>query len=692
MNFNFIHKIFDKLSKSNLPVYIFSFVLTFSVYPQNIYVNKTGYLTGSVKHVYFSNSSDSFYVFNKTNNSLAFKNSLVLIKENDPSTGMILYRGDFSSLQLPGDYYITNKSNLRSSDFKLSQSVFNDVFKKSLKAFYFQRCGTALFSSNAGLYQHSVCHRFDGFFHFSSDTSGFKLATGGWHDAGDFGKYVVNAGITVGTLLLAYQLFPDFFKSDDLNIPESGNNIPDILDEVKYELEWLLKMQSRSGGVYTKLTRENFAGFIMPQNDGVTRYIYEISSTATGNFAAVMAMAFRAFKNFDSSFADNCLFASRKAWNFLSTNNSIVPSGGFKNPLGTNTGEYGDNNDTDERLWASSELFRSTGELEFQNYFLANYSKAGLFSSAMNWQNVNSMSQLSYLLNDSPQVNAIVKTDLQNALLNLCNSLVNVINQNGFNVAISPGNYNWGSNSEVLNRALLLIIANYLSSNKDYYDAALSQLNYILGINVLNISFVTGVGDKYPMHPHHRPSSADGISEPIPGMLVGGPNQYLSDGILTSRFNSSTPPALCYIDDEGSYASNEIAINWNAPLVFVAGFFNGQGTPVSVGKNEISIPINFRLKQNYPNPFNPETTIEYSIPFKKNEQNNSIVEYSKSIQNVSLKVYDVLGIEITTLVSGAVTPGNYSVKFNTDSLPSGVYFYRLSAGNYSDTKKMLLLR
>jgi endoglucanase len=692
MKFYFIHKIFDKLSKSNLPVYIFSFILTFSVYPQNVYVNKTGYLTGSVKHVYFGNSSDSFYVFNKTNNSLAFKNSLMLIRENDPSTGMTLYRGDFSSLQLPGDYYITNKANLRSSDFKISQSVFNDVFKKSLKVFYFQRCGTALFSSNAGQYQHPVCHRFDGFFHFSSDTSGFKLATGGWHDAGDFGKYVVNAGITVGTLLLAYELFPDFFKSDDLNIPESGNTIPDILDEVRYELEWLLKMQNPSGGVYTKLTRENFAGFIMPQNDGVTRYIYEISSTATGKFAAVMAMAFRTFKNFDSRFADNCLSASRKAWNFLSTNNSIVPSGGFKNPLGTNTGEYGDNNDTDERLWASSELFRSTGELEFQNYFLANYSKAGLFSSAMNWQNVNSMSQLSYLLNDSPQVIATVKTDLQNALLNLCNSLANVINQNGFNVAMSPGNYNWGSNSEVLNRALLLIIANHLSGNKDYYDAALSQLNYILGINALNISFVTGVGDKYPMHPHHRPSSADGISEPIPGMLVGGPNQYLSDGILTSRFNSSTPPALCYIDDEGSYASNEIAINWNAPLVFVAGFFNGKGTPVSVGTNEISIPINFRLKQNYPNPFNPETTIEYSIPFKKNEQNNSIVDYSKSIQNVSLKVYDVLGSEITTLVSGTVTPGNYAVKFNTDSLPSGVYFYRLSAGNHSDTKKMLLLR
>lgn len=667
------------------------FISDKNLFPQGILVNKAGYLIESVKYVYFTFQSDSFFVLDKYNSKVVFKNSLELLNQKDPSTGLQIYRGNFSDLKMTGDFYITGKQSNRSSVFKISNMVFKDLFEKSVKAFYFQRCGTALFNTHAGIYQHSICHRFDGFFHVSTDTSGFKLSTGGWHDAGDFGKYVVNAGITAGTLLLAYEMYPEFFSSDQFNIPESGNGIPDLLDEIKFELDWLISMQSLSGGVYAKLTTEKFPGFIMPQSDNANRYIYEISSTATGNFAAIMAMAYRVFKNFQLNFAENCLAYARKAWSYLEKNPGIVPIGGFKNPLGTNTGEYGDNNDIDERLWAAVELFRSTKETVYDNYINNNYKRRGIFTNAMNWQNVNSFAQLSFLINSYQHGNASIINEIKNGLLNYCNTIINVQNANGLNVAMSPGDYNWGSNSEVLNKAILLIAANHLTGNQLYLNGALSQLNYILGTNAHNISFVTGVGDKYPMKPHHRQSIADGILEPIPGLLVGGPDQYLSDNVLTARFNSSTPPALCYADDENSYASNEVAINWNAPLVFVSGFFNGADNKVSIKEKESEMPLNFKLGQNYPNPFNPETTINYSIPHQ-NSGNNNLINYGSSVQNISLKIYDTLGRELMTLVNDYYTPGTYSVNLNLNSFAAGVYFYRLIAGNFSETKKMLLLK
>ena len=177
--------------------------------------------------------------------------------------------------------------------FQFLRLLYDDVYKKSLKGYYFQRCGTALLQPHAGVYYHAACHPGDGFYHSSTGQSGFRLTTGGWHDAGDYGKYVVNSGITVGTLLLAYERFPEKFNQDNLNIPESGNGVPDLLDEVRYELEWLLKMQNENGGVYFKITKEQFESFIMPQNDSGIRYIHVLSSTATGNFAAMMARAAR---------------------------------------------------------------------------------------------------------------------------------------------------------------------------------------------------------------------------------------------------------------------------------------------------------------------------------------------------------------------------------------------------------------
>ncbi len=434
-------------------------------------------------------------------------------------------------------------------------------------------------------------------------------------------------------------------------------------------------MQNLNGGVYFKLTKQQFESFVMPNNDSGMRYIYELSSNATGDFVAVMARASRLFQPFDSVFANQCLNAAILGWTYLTSNPSIVPPGGFTNPAGTVTGQYGDNNDSDERLWAAAELFETTGESVYHNYFIANYNQGGLINSTQYWGNVKNLSLLTYLNSHNSAASETLKNSIRNSLINYCSTLLNRVTANGFGVVINPGEYNWGCNSDILNKALLLIQASEESSNNNFYEAALMQLNYLLGCNAHNLSFVTGVGANSVRNPHHRPSASDGVSDPVPGLLAGGPDQYLSDPLLQSLFNTLTPPALCYIDNVNSYASNEIAINWNAPLVFLLGYFNGEGLTGIDDEN----PKDYFLEQNYPNPFNPETIIRYSLP--------------KSAL-VKIKIYDLLGCEVAVLLNEDKEPGEYDIKFNANQykLSSGVYFYQIDAGEFTSTKKMIYLR
>ncbi len=542
---------------------------------QIVMVNQAGYLPDQQKFVYSTDRADSFFVIDAASGAIRYKGAFTRASSNDAATGSATYAGDFTSLESDGRYRVATSLSDSSYPFTISDNVFQDVYRESLKSFYFQRCGMALTPQHAGVYARGTCHTNDATFHLSTGKTGSMKATGGWHDAGDYGKYVVNAGVTVGTLLMAYELFPSKFKCDDLNIPESGNGVPDILDEVRYELDWLFEMQDPlDGGVYFKVTPANFSGFIMPSQDTSTRYVYGKSTTATGDFAAAMAMAARIYSRFDTAFASRCLHAALAAWGYLSANSKIVPAGGFHNPEGTRTGEYGDPNDSDERLWAAAELYISTGSDNFNTYFADNCGGRDAFASTMAWRNVRDLGLLDYLTCDRTNSDSTLKGTLLRSFDTYCESLVRIASNDGLNVSILPSQYVWGSNGEVLNNAVVLIVGYTLTGKKEYYNTALEQLNYVLGCNMKDMSYITGVGTASPMHIHHRPSASDGIAEPVPGLLAGGPDRGRYDAVLRSMYTDSTPPAKCYVDNQGSYASNEIAINWNAPLVFVSGYFN----------------------------------------------------------------------------------------------------------------------
>ncbi len=454
--------------------------------------------------------------------------------------------------------------------FIVAQDIYNDVTDAMLKSFYFQRCGMDLEVRYAGVWSHKACHQGYGSVH--GNITEQLPSSGGWHDAGDYGKYTVAAAKAVADLMLAYEFFPAAFERT-MNIPESGNGVPDILNEVRYELEFLFKMQrSSDGAVYHKLTTKSFPGLsVMPEDDTAELVFSPHSYAASATFAAVMAMASRVYLMLDTSFAEECLKAAEKAWIWICENPT---SGGFINPPDIHTGEYGDTVLSDEKYWASAELFRTTGRAVYHDAFQSALEQPDLLLYELGWADTAGYGTLSYLLCEHEHSNNITYQKLMRGWREQADKLRTRCDSDGYRISLTPDQYIWGSNMVLLNQAMHLIITTQFTGDDKYADAALNHLHYLLGLNAIGLSYVTGIGSDAVMNPHHRPSVSDGIFEPVPGMVAGGHNRNLQDEYAKGKLQG-LPPAKCFVDHEDSYSTNEMTIYWNSPAVFVAAYFDG---------------------------------------------------------------------------------------------------------------------
>ncbi len=486
----------------------------------------------------------------------------------DEASGDHVYAADFSDIKKAGVYYVRNDSGAVSHRFRIGEDVYRELQRDMTKALYYQRCGCELEKAYAGVYTHPCCHMGDAV--LWEDRSVVKEVKGGWHDAGDYGRYISPAAVAVAHLLYAYDLFPDSFK-ESLTIPESGNGMPDVLNECRYELEWMLKMQDEEGGAYHKLTSERHADFIMPQEDLAQFYLFPVSSMATADYAASMALASRVYRKFDEAFADRLSDAAHRAYGWLEKHPEYV---GFKNPESCNTGEYDDTCDLDERLWAAAEMLVTTGEKKYQERLDA-LLEENLTKTDFGWTDVSGFAALAILTDASHKASADSAENLRRAVIAEADRLVAVSQKSGYGVAMEPEDYVWGSNMVVLNRGMLLVLAALLTGQNEIYEqTALAQMNYLLGTNAVDYSYVTGHGEHAYMHPHNRPTECDGIELPMPGWVSGGPFKTPCDEVGMKQIPAGTPPMKCYVDHAACYSLNEITIYWNTPAVFVTAYFN----------------------------------------------------------------------------------------------------------------------
>lgn len=560
------------------------FVATsFSVQAQqniSIYANQVGYLPNQEKVVVVEGINPKGKITVKNDKGEVLATPTILRKVKSPWGAKERYVVDLGSLNTPGRYTVSVKN--KTQEINVQSDALHDITKATLKFFYLMRSGVDIEREYAGVYERPAAHLDTHvLIHPSAATNqrpaGSAISSPlGWYDAGDYNKYIVNSAFSIGVMLLAYQENKDYFRRLDTHIPESGNSTPDILDEMMFNLRWMLTMQDpNDGGVYHKLTTPNFEGFVMPVDCHQQRYVVAKSVTATLDFAAVMAQAARLYKGNPDypEFATQARQAAVNAFKWAANHNDALYNQwelSRQYQPAVNTGTYGDNNAKDELFWAATELFLLTGDDEYKQE--ATSAKPKEFTTPV-WGMVAGLAAMEWVASGGDMA-----AEMKNQLADYAEKVAARSTNSSFHAPFGDRkeDFGWGCLAEqcCIPAVALLMADKYISQGK-YNKYALQNISYILGRNPLGYCYVTGFGQKSPMHPHHRISEADGITNPFPGMLVGGPNPGQQDKGSGLTYASNLPDES-YLDEMPSYASNEIAINWNASLVALLSWLDAK--------------------------------------------------------------------------------------------------------------------
>ena len=529
-----------------------------------IFVNQLGYKPASIKRAVITKECSRFYIIDN-DDKICFEGNVTHFGTDKDSQDDV-YIADFSDFNETGQYQLKTEGGEKSLIFNISENIYDNVLFETMKAFYYLRCGEELKEAYAGEFIHAACHTDKAVLHEDKNIS--LDITGGWHDAGDYGRYVTAGACALAHLLYAYKMYPDKLASLKLNIPESSSSIPDILEECSHELEWILKMQRADGGVYHKATTYIHAQFVMPEDDKDTMIVFPVSSMATADLAAICAMASTIYKDFDADFSQILLNAATKSAKWLDENPDFV---GFANPDGCNTGEYGEDDDKENRFWAYAELYAATKDEYYHEKLKASMKICDSFVG-LGYADVGGLGALSYLLCNNENCLDEIKNKFKESFINEALRLKNLADNCGYGVAMSTEHYTWGSNMNLLKHGMIFAIADYLENDTRFLPYATLQADYLLGVNATGFSYVTGSGEFCCEQPHLRPAYADGIERCIPGMVSGGPNRTPQDIDASILIKEGTPPMKCFVDDVGCYSLNEITIYWNSPAVFLLAY------------------------------------------------------------------------------------------------------------------------
>jgi endoglucanase len=511
-----------------------------------IHINQLGYRPNDVKRAVVPGDAGEFQIARVCDDTVAFS-AKAGESVTDSASKDTVRIADFSDFTETGEFFV-RADNRRSYPFKIENAPYSGLRAALLEMFNYQKCGVDL---ECGLWSHCACHTTPATVYKTGEK---KDVSGGWHDAGDYGRYVVPAAKAVADLLLAYKF--------------SANPDAQLLDIVWFEIEWMLKMQDeKTGGVHHKVSCDKFDALDeMPQDEHEELILVPVSPTATADFAAVTALASGLYP----AHKEKLLNAAKSAWNWCEANPDTC---GFTNPPDISTGGYGDDNDKDERFWAACELFAATGEGKYHDYIKTCYfftegsRDDKLFPLGLGWGNVETYALIAYLMNNSEAADNGIARKMKDAILRCCDEIMEEYKRCPYGISLGEV-FKWGSNMTVANNSMALILGNRLASGgAQYIEAAIEHFHYLLGRNPLSQCYVTGFGSVPVKNPHHRPSVAKGSA--VPGMVAGGPCGNVSRDPAINAHCADAPPAKRYIDHKDSFASNEIAIYWNSPLYFV---------------------------------------------------------------------------------------------------------------------------
>ena len=550
---------------------------------EQIRLNQVGfYPTGpKLAAVVSPQATGSFSVVRDSDGAAVFSGTLGASEWWDKSEGDVRI-ARFSSVTTPGTYRLRVDGVGDSYPFTVGAAVAGDLVRSVAKSYYFQRASVPLVSPYADPWTRAAGHPDDAaIVHPSAATTtrpaGSTIASPrGWYDAGDFGKYASNTALAVGALMTAFESHPDYTASLATNVPESGDGVPDLLDETLWAVRWMLTMQDADGGVYHKLTTETFHATQMPSEETNPRYVVQKSLEASYGFAASLAQTSRVVAGYPGALpglADSLRTAAVSAWGWARAH----PEAGYHQDSmnvrfdpDVKTGEYRAEDIGDFVDWAAVELFVTTGDA---SYLDARRQLTGPTAYEGGGEELGNLT----LLRNEAFVNAnsggaVDMALVRQGLINVADRLAGLAETQPYRVSQGGEfwHFRWGSNSSAAQQGSRLVRAYELTGEARYLDAATALLDYLLGRNATGYAFVTGFGSRPPQFPHHSQSLSDGVEAPVPGLMVGGPNAGQEDvndswGCAASVYPSSLP-AKSYADDLCAFASSEPAINMNAQL------------------------------------------------------------------------------------------------------------------------------
>ena len=573
-----------------------------------IYVNQVGYEPSERKVAVYESSSTTPLTFQVVDaKGGPVQTSTTATRGADKDSGESIHWLRLSDSIAPGKGYRIRIGEDESAPFDIASGLYGSLKYDALQYFYYNRSGIVVAMPWAKDFKWTrpAGHLSDDKVGCVGHSCGYSLdVQGGWYDAGDYGKYVVNGGISLWTLFNLYERSRYFgSKADDfadgkLSIPENHNGVSDLLDEARWEMEFILKMQvpqgqKLAGMVHHKIHDRGWSPLgHTPAERSDQRDLYPPSTAATLNLVATAAQCTRLFQSAIPELSARCRVAAIRGWNAANDHPALYAS-----PLSKNGGgPYDDDDVTDEFYWAASELYITLGDEKL----LAHLRRSPHFLkveyetkqehvrhyTSMTWQSTATLGTLSLAMvpNQLPATELAVA---RQAIQACASKYVDTIEKQGFRVPMKPGSnghYPWGSNSFVLNNALIMGVASDLSHETKFHQGVLESMDYLLGRNPLGFSYVSGYGTRYLQNPHHRfwaHQKGRRCPTPPPGAIAGGPNSKLPDPI--SKRLGGCPVQKCYLDHLDAWGVNEVAINWNAPLAWVSAYLDDPPVPGSTG-------------------------------------------------------------------------------------------------------------
>ncbi len=532
-----------------------------------ILLNQSGFLTRGPKQIVVRSSGRvtdgliSFDLVEYETGRVAGYATGKVVTTSDRSIGTV----DLSLIEAQGTFCLRS-GEVTSLPFRISDTPFDRTERALARAFYLQRCGVVLDDPETGL-AHALCHRHDA---LSRKTREPRNCTGGWHDAGDFGKYVATTSVVIGELLSLYEEDPACFKDGAFGIPESGDGEPDLLSEMRVGLDWLMKMQRPYGAFERKVSGNDWPSMTaLPDRDTQPRFAYGSSTADTAKAAAALAIAARIFEPVDAEAAGGFLEAAEKAWEFLERHGQaeVEEAPGDDNGSGSylTKGRTGTNWDRQDRFWAALELYLTTGKKVYAKAIKALASH--LYVWPATWSNPSLIGLTNFLRIKTREDIGSLRHEITKRLIERASEYEKLARLSPWGVATQD--FGWGSNREVAARGRILVAAYEQTGDDKFRAAAAGQADYLLGKNPFGLGFVTGAGSKSVQNPHHRLDlalRAKGADRAIPGLLVGGPNNEATDDKLGKMAGPDR-----YRDDAASFETNEFAIDHNAALIVLLG-------------------------------------------------------------------------------------------------------------------------